>query len=657
VEPDRPQRISDQGSFGYHPHADVERRTTMGAGADNRATERAKGLVGKTIDGRYQIDGILAMGGMGAVYLARHLKLKKRVAVKALHPDAEDHPELVMRFEREALAGAQVSHQNVASATDFGDLADGTRYLVMEYVRGESLRAAIDREAPFGPQRAVLIARQVAVALREIHARGIVHRDIKPRNVMLAEGDFVKVVDFGLAKIDGARFSALPPDEAEEDSRLTGRGVIFGTVEYLAPEAAFGMELVDARADLYAVGVMLYEMLAGKHPFDAKNEAEFFTKQRLAEPPPIHERSPAVSVEPQLEAVVQKLLSKDPDTRYQTAEELITALDKAEPAGSLAPEEPADAPLSSARIPPTDVSPPSAVAEPPERVITRPKERPREIAPESRDSPSGAFDGHRNAFSPPAKREIWRTTPALFVVGTLLGLLVVYFVVRRSLENAPAPGSATTEDEAPHSAIESATSLAVAPPEPIAPSQTPAESASASPEPSADDSERALKEALSHGTLDNAVDAGFALLAAAPTATRDPSRAQLLSTLLGRVLDKEHAKADTIWRAVALSSGGPDLLYRFVELGGSRSAVIARGLLRDPEVRSHESKALAIAFGLRDLPCNGKLALIDDAVKFGDERALLGLDMVARGCVKDPKTMERPIKDLRARLDKEKAGG
>ncbi|MBK8942602.1 MAG: serine/threonine protein kinase [Polyangiaceae bacterium] len=237
-------------------------------GFHDRANERAQALVGRTVDDRYAIDRVIAMGGMGTVYLARHLKLKKRVALKVLHPDAEDHPELFLRFEREAQAGAQVSHPNVAAATDFGEAQDGTRYLVLEYVRGSTLRQVIDSDAPLSSLRAARIVRQLAAALGEIHKRGIVHRDLKPRNVMLGEGDFVKIVDFGLAKIDGARLSTMPRDDDESGGRLTGGGMIFGTVEYLAPEAAYGMDRVDHRADLYALGVIAFEMLSGKHPFE-----------------------------------------------------------------------------------------------------------------------------------------------------------------------------------------------------------------------------------------------------------------------------------------------------------------------------------------------------------------------------------------------------
>src|SRR5262245_16347827 len=213
------------------------------------------------------------MGGMGAVYRGEHLLLKKRLAIKILHPEIENLPELVSRFEREAIAGAHVQHANVAAATDFGELEDGSFFLVLEYIRGHTLHHAM-KQGRFEPERAVNIARQIAAALGAVHAMGIVHRDVKPRNVMLIEGeaDVAKLIDFGLAKVpvdeiaESRRSSAL--DEAEragrrnsDGDRITDVGVIFGTIAYLAPEAAYGMDAVDERADLYALGVMLYEML------------------------------------------------------------------------------------------------------------------------------------------------------------------------------------------------------------------------------------------------------------------------------------------------------------------------------------------------------------------------------------------------------------
>jgi eukaryotic-like serine/threonine-protein kinase len=325
--------------------------------ADEAAVQRAATSIGRVISKRYRIDRVLAMGGMGAVYRGEHVHMHKPVAIKILHPDAERLPELVQRFEREAIAGAHIQHPNVAAATDFGEDEDGSRFLVLEYVRGTTLHELIRRGA-VPVQRAVRIGRQLAAALGATHAMNIVHRDVKPRNVMVVEslGDLVKLIDFGLAKVNVERLrfsgSAVESQRGGRVARdpvaegITTSGVIFGTIAYLAPESAFGMELVDARSDLYALGVILYEMLAGRHPFDARDPIELFNQQRSAPVPPIAERS-GVEVPRAVEAIVQRLLEKQPNARFQTADALIAALDEACVALGVAVGDPGDEPSSS----------------------------------------------------------------------------------------------------------------------------------------------------------------------------------------------------------------------------------------------------------------------------------------------------------------------
>jgi eukaryotic-like serine/threonine-protein kinase len=289
------------------------------------AKARAAALVGRVIVGRYRVEELLAMGGIASVFRAKKLADGQEMAVKVLHPEAEGLPELIERFEREAIAGKHIFHPNVVTVHEIAQLDDGSWFLVQDFVRGDTLRALIDR-GPVEPLRAAKLARHIANGLTAAHDMGIVHRDIKPRNLMLVDGpeEKVQIVDFGLAKVPVESF-ALVGDEGRPS--LTQAGVVFGTVAYIAPEAALGMRNIDRRSDLYALGVILYEMLAARHPFTAADPAEMFRKQRHDVPPPIRERSPGVEIPPDLEAVVTRLLEKDPDARYPHARALKVALD------------------------------------------------------------------------------------------------------------------------------------------------------------------------------------------------------------------------------------------------------------------------------------------------------------------------------------------
>jgi serine/threonine-protein kinase len=627
---------------------------------EDEAKTRAEARVGTVIDGRYQLDRVLAMGGMGAVYVARHLKLKKRVAVKLLHPDVEQKVELVLRFEREAMVGAHVENRHVAAATDFGDLPDGTRYLVTEYVRGRTLRELLIAEAPMDPVRATRIVRQIATGLAEIHARGIVHRDLKPRNVMVTDGDFVKIIDFGLAKIEDARVSTIPePGEGEE--RITGSGVIFGTIDYLAPEAAFGMEIIDHRADLYAVGVMFYEMITGKHPFDARTDAELFAMQRTKAPPPFRERAPDVAATADLEQVVMKLLEKDFDERYESAEALIAALDAACPAGSSTPDEPIEPPLTQRR-PTSDMPPPLPGAS-----LAPPSSGPASVTPASAAESQAKKKPPSRARAPAPKDAsvpMWA-----YVVGAAVVALSVYlfYLWRESVSGVsePPPARATgTPATAESTATATAVATATATIEPTAASTAsaalsasaePAPSASAAPVVDRDALRAALKAPLSEGRLDEAATAGLALLQGDPSALEDKATTDLVRELLVSLARDRHPRTDEVWRATATLQGerGPDMIFKILETRGRASwALRANDLLRDEEVQRVASPALRIAFALRDKPCNEKLELLDQAVTDGDGRAVTALDIVVRGCLKNAKVVDEALFKLRRRLDK-----
>lgn len=305
------------------------------------ARERAAALIGRTISDRYKIVSLVAMGGMGAVYRAEHLLMRRHVAVKVLHPETENFPELVERFEREAVAGAHIQHPNVAAANDFGKFDQGSCFLVLEFIRGTTLRDILDR-GPLAADRSVKIVRQIAEALGAVHQKGIIHRDIKPRNIMIVDDtrrtrrratssrgpeDVVKLIDFGLSKVPVDELSPNIRAADLERKSLTAAGVVMGTMGYLAPEAALGMRSVLAPADLYSLGVVFYEMLCGKQPFDEGTPMQVFTQHRTRPVPRIAERTPGITVAPDIEAIVRRLLEKEPDNRYQNAEALIEALD------------------------------------------------------------------------------------------------------------------------------------------------------------------------------------------------------------------------------------------------------------------------------------------------------------------------------------------
>jgi eukaryotic-like serine/threonine-protein kinase len=298
--------------------------------------EVAPSLLGQVVAGRYRVEALLGEGGMGAVYRAEHVQLEKPVALKVLHPEMTSRPEVVRRFEREALASARIQHPHVVNATDFGKLEDGAFFLVLEYVSGKSLRRAIQERGALPPAQALGLAIQIADALAAAHQAGVVHRDLKPENVMLLDAHegsvgFVKVLDFGIAKL-----SSTKTGEA-----ITRHGAIFGTPEYMAPEQARG-DKVDERADLYALGIILYELLAGRVPFSAPEIVTVLLKQINDKPPPLPKSVPRA-----LSDYLMSLLAKELGDRPASAQEVAKRLRAL--AASHVTLEAASAPSSSVR--------------------------------------------------------------------------------------------------------------------------------------------------------------------------------------------------------------------------------------------------------------------------------------------------------------------
>jgi serine/threonine protein kinase len=284
--------------------------------------------LGTVIDGRYRLDAIVGRGGMGLVYKAEHVGIRRTVALKLLHTSLAAVPELRSRFEREARAIGVISHPNCVDVTDFGELADGSLYLVMEYIEGKSLGDILDRERVLEPRRALRILRHVLNGLGHAHAAGIVHRDVKPENVLLLQQgndpDFAKILDFGIAK--------LVARSVDDGVKLTQAGVAFGTPVYMSPEQALGNP-VDARADLYAASIMAYEMITGRPPFYSDDKLEVLSMHTTRPLPPMDEMrrnvlgARATPLPPGVEAVVFKGLTKQPRDRWQTAKEYVAAID------------------------------------------------------------------------------------------------------------------------------------------------------------------------------------------------------------------------------------------------------------------------------------------------------------------------------------------
>lgn len=277
--------------------------------------------VGRLLDGRYRIQSLLAVGGMGRVYKAEQASLGRLVVVKILaisHAASLKDPKFQERFALEASTASRLTHTNTVTIYDFGCTSDGVYYIVMEYVEGVSLARVLRAERRLHPVRALHFARQVCRALREAHHHKIIHRDLKPSNILLIhqgdEGEAVKVLDFGLAKILS--------DGDSEGSHLTRVGTFIGTPEYAAPEVSqFGV--ADARSDIYSVGVLLYRMLVGKVPFRGPTDAATIVS---AVHDPLPMISPDLNIPSRVEALVLRCLEKEPSKRFQSMDELLPSL-------------------------------------------------------------------------------------------------------------------------------------------------------------------------------------------------------------------------------------------------------------------------------------------------------------------------------------------
>ncbi len=285
-------------------------------------------LVGQLISGRYRVLDTLGTGGMGKVYLAEHIAIQKRVALKVLHREYSSKQDIVERFRQEAISASRIKHPNVLEIFDYGELPDGSSFIAMELLEGRDLGQALEKDGPLPPAAAVEVVLQICWALEAAHARGVVHRDLKPDNVFLQEHEgaepSVKIVDFGIASLR-TNEELAQQEQAGSRRRLTKTGMIFGTPEYMAPEQAQGRP-ADERSDVYAVGVILFETLTGAVPFTGETFLEVLNRHVLFPIPRLADVNAAVQVSPELEEVVRRAMAKDPAARFPSMRELAEVL-------------------------------------------------------------------------------------------------------------------------------------------------------------------------------------------------------------------------------------------------------------------------------------------------------------------------------------------
>ena len=269
--------------------------------------------------GSYRVERLIGQGGMGAVYEAVHEQLGRRAAIKLLRKELSQDPQIAMRFFREAQAANRVDHSGIVAIYEFGHLPDGTAYIIMEYLRGEALSARLRARGGRLPYiDAVRISRQIASALAAAHARNVIHRDLKPDNVMLVPdsempgGERVKILDFGVAKVDS---EVVGP--AAEDFK-TDTGMVLGTASYMAPEQCKGAGNVNDKADVYALGVVLYRLLCGQLPFRAEGQGEVMAMHIFSTPKPLRDHDPNIPTT--LTSLVERMMAKDANERPSMAQ-------------------------------------------------------------------------------------------------------------------------------------------------------------------------------------------------------------------------------------------------------------------------------------------------------------------------------------------------
>ena len=276
-------------------------------------------FIGSIVEERYRVEAELGAGAMGSVYRGRHVKVGRTVAIKVLHAHLVRDPDMVERFEREARIAAKLKHPNLVAVIDLGATLDGSKVMVLEFAPGRPLAELVT--SPLSRESTIALTRQLLQGLEHAHALGLVHRDLKPENVLVEHtgsgGEIARIVDFGIAVL-------RDPDESIDARRLTSSGIVVGTPMYMAPEQARG-ERVDHRADLFALGVIVYEMLAGKPPFEG-SALEIMMLNITQDPPSVLART-GRHVDPLLETFARKLMAREASERFASATDAVHALD------------------------------------------------------------------------------------------------------------------------------------------------------------------------------------------------------------------------------------------------------------------------------------------------------------------------------------------
>jgi serine/threonine-protein kinase len=407
-------------------------------------------LIGQTLSGKYRIEELINEGGMGTVYRGTHVLMDKTVAIKVLHPALAADDKIVARFSREAKAASRISHPHALSVTDFGEDENGVVFLVMEYLKGETLKEVIHKDGPMPLKRVVEIIRQVSGALDAAHKEGVVHRDLKSDNIMLLDiggGDWAKVLDFGIAKIT---------EKVGQDPALTAPNLIIGTPQYMSPEQCSQAAEIDSRSDIYSLGVIIYEMLVGHVPFTGESPTAIMMKHLQEAPPSVLEERKDLPAA--VGRVVARAMAKRPGDRFQSAselaDELTAAAEDKKPLAAVATDASSPDRVTNRIVVPTGSNEPprhTASEDQDETTVVRPREEPSE--PVEAEIFSADVIAPQETFNP------WR-----IVIPAVAGLLVIFAVVYAlTRSSSPQPNANTSSGP-----------LAVDPgSQPVKPAQTP----------------------------------------------------------------------------------------------------------------------------------------------------------------------------------------